>query len=329
MYPPMEMEGGRYFVKPMNCPMHHKIYASQLRSYRDLPLRLGEYGTCYRYEKSGELFGLMRVRSMQMNDAHIYTSEDDFEQEFMDVIDIYQEYFEIFSIDKYVMRLSLHHPDGLGKKYVDNARLWVKTEDMVRRAMDNGNVPYVEVEDEAAFYGPKIDVQIWSAIGREFTLATNQVDFAQPASFELTFINDKGEEEMPLVIHRAPLSTHERMIGFLIEHYAGKFPVWLSPEQVRIIPITDDHNEYAQKLAAELFAKGFRASADLSANRMNAKIREAQNFQVPYMLVVGDREIEENAVSLRKRDGSRVNGMPFAEFVALLEDRDKSRSPEL
>jgi threonyl-tRNA synthetase len=266
---------------------------------------------------------------MQMNDAHIYTSEDDFEQEFMDVIDIYQEYFEIFSIDKYVMRLSLHHPDGLGKKYVDNARLWVKTEDMVRRAMDNGNVPYVEVEDEAAFYGPKIDVQIWSAIGREFTLATNQVDFAQPASFELTFINDKGEEEMPLVIHRAPLSTHERMIGFLIEHYAGKFPVWLSPEQVRIIPITDDHNEYAQKLAAELFAKGFRASADLSANRMNAKIREAQNFQVPYMLVVGDREIEENAVSLRKRDGSRVNGMPFAEFVALLEDRDKSRSPEL
>ena len=329
MYPPMELEGVRYFVKPMNCPMHHKIYASQLRSYRDLPLRLGEYGTCYRYEKSGELFGLMRVRSMQMNDAHIYTSEDDFEQEFMDVIDIYQEYFEIFSIDKYVMRLSLHHPDGLGKKYVDNARLWVKTEDMVRRAMDNGNVPYVEVADEAAFYGPKIDVQIWSAIGREFTLATNQVDFAQPASFELTFINDKGEEEMPLVIHRAPLSTHERMIGFLIEHYAGKFPVWLSPEQVRIIPITDDHNEYAQKLAAELFEKGFRASADLSANRMNAKIREAQNFQVPYMLVIGDREIEDNAVSLRKRDGSRVNGMPFAEFVALLEDRDKSRSPEL
>ncbi len=329
MYPPMELEGVRYFVKPMNCPMHHKIYDSQLRSYRDLPLRLGEYGTCYRYEKSGELFGLMRVRSMQMNDAHIYTSEDDFEQEFMDVIAIYQEYFEIFSIDKYVMRLSLHHPDGLGKKYVDNARLWIKTEDMVRRAMDRGGVPYVEVADEAAFYGPKIDVQIWSAIGREFTLATNQVDFAQPARFELSFINAKGEEEMPLVIHRAPLSTHERMIGFLIEHYAGKFPVWLSPEQVRIIPITDDHNEYAQKLAAELFEKGFRASADLSANRMNAKIREAQNFQVPYMLVVGDREIEDNAVSLRKRDGSRVNGMPFAEFVDLLEDRDRSRSPEL
>jgi len=329
MYPPMELEGVRYFVKPMNCPMHHKIFSSQLRSYRDMPIRLGEYGTCYRYEKSGELFGLMRVRSMQMNDAHIYCSEAQFEQEFMDVIAIYQEYFKIFEIDKYVMRLSLHHPDGLGKKYVDNAALWIKTEDMVRKAMDNGGVPYVEAEDEAAFYGPKIDVQIWSAIGREFSLATNQVDFAVPARFNLFFINDQGEEETPLCIHRAPLSTHERMIGFLIEHYAGKFPVWLSPEQVRIIPITDNHNEHAKKLADELFRQGFRASADLSANRMNAKIRDAQKFQVPYMLVIGDQEIENNTVSLRKRDGSRVNGMAFADFVALLAERDKMRSPEL
>jgi threonyl-tRNA synthetase len=329
MYPPMELEGVKYYVKPMNCPMHHKIFGSQLRSYRDLPIRLGEYGTCYRYEKSGELFGLMRVRSMQMNDAHIYCSEDQFEEEFMDVIEIYREYFEIFNIDKYVMRLSLHHPDGLGKKYVDNADLWLKTEDMVRRAMDNGGVPYVEEADEAAFYGPKIDVQIWSAIGREFSLATNQVDFAQPARLDLKFINEQGGEETPLCIHRAPLSTHERMIGFLIEHYAGKFPVWLSPEQVRIIPITDNHNDHAKKLASELYAKGFRAEADLSSNRMNAKIREAQKFQVPYMLVIGDQEIENNSVSLRKRDGSRVDGMAFADFMALLEDRDKSRSPEL
>jgi threonyl-tRNA synthetase len=329
MYPPMELEGVRYFVKPMNCPMHHKIFGSQLRSYRDLPIRLGEYGTCYRYEKSGELFGLMRVRSMQMNDAHIYCSEDDFEQEFMDVIAIYREYFQIFNIDKYVMRLSLHSPEGLGKKYVDNGKLWLKTEDMVRRAMNNGGVPYVEAADEAAFYGPKIDVQIWSAIGREFSLATNQVDFAVPERFDLKFINEKGEEEIPLCIHRAPLSTHERMIGFLIEHYAGKFPVWLSPEQVRIIPITDNHNAHAKKLAAELFAKGFRAEADLSANRMNAKIREAQKYQVPYMLVIGDQEIENNTVSLRKRDGSRVNGMAFADFVELLAERDRSRSSEL
>jgi threonyl-tRNA synthetase len=329
MYPPMEMEGGRYFVKPMNCPMHHKIYSSSFRSYRDLPLRLGEYGTCYRYEKSGELFGLMRVRSMQMNDAHIYCSEGQFEEEFMDVIEIYKEYFEVFGIDRYVMRLSLHHKDGLGKKYVDNERLWLKTEDMVRKAMDNGDVPYVEASDEAAFYGPKIDVQIWSVIGREFTLATNQVDFSQPVSFDLKFVNADNEEESPLCIHRAPLSTHERMIGFLIEHYAGKFPVWLSPEQVRVIPITDGHNEHCKKLADELYALGFRAEADLSANRMNAKIREAQKMQVPYMLVVGDREMEENTVSLRKRDGSKVNDLPFAEFIELLKDRYDSRSPEL
>ena len=210
MYPPMELEGVKYYVKPMNCPMHHKIFGSISRSYRDMPVRLSEYGTCYRYEKSGELFGLMRVRSMQMNDAHIYCSEEQFEEEFMAVIGLYLRYFEIFGVDKYVMRFSTHHKNGLGKKYIDNERLWLKTEDMVRRAMDNGGVPYVEVSDEAAFYGPKIDVQIWSAIGREFTLATNQVDFAVPARFDLKFINAKGEEEIPLCIHRAPLSTHER-----------------------------------------------------------------------------------------------------------------------
>ncbi len=224
MYPPMDLDGVRYFVKPMNCPMHHKIYGSKLRSYRDLPVRLAEYGTCYRYEKSGELFGLMRVRSMQMNDAHIYCSEEQFEQEFMGVIDLYRNYFDLFEIDKYVMRLSTHHAKGLGKKYVDNERLWLKTEEMVRRAMINGGVPFVEVPDEAAFYGPKIDVQIWSAIGREFTLATNQVDFAVPPRFDLTYVNADGNEETPLCIHRAPLSTHERMIGFLIEHYAGALP---------------------------------------------------------------------------------------------------------
>ena len=232
MYAPMELEGVKYYVKPMNCPMHHKIFGAKGRSYRDLPIRLAEYGTCYRYEKSGELFGLMRVRSMQMNDAHIYCSEDQFEQEFMGVVELYKRYFELFGIEKYVMRLSLHSKEGLGKKYVNNPELWIKTEDMVRRAMDNGGVPYVEREDEAAFYGPKIDVQIWSAIGREFSLATNQVDFAVPERFDLKFTNHEGHDEIPLCIHRAPLGTHERFIGFLIEHYAGNFPVWLSPEQV-------------------------------------------------------------------------------------------------
>lgn len=329
MYPPMELEGVRYYVKPMNCPMHHKIFGARPRSYRDLPIRLAEYGTCYRYEKSGELFGLMRVRSMQMNDAHIYCSEEQFEQEFMGVIELYKKYFDLFGIAKYVMRLSLHGKAGLGKKYVGNERLWLKTEDMVRRAMVNGNVPFVEAIDEAAFYGPKIDVQIWSVVGREFTLATNQVDFAVPERFDLKFTNKEGVDEIPLCIHRAPLSTHERMIGFLIEHYAGAFPVWLAPEQVRVIPITDGQNEYATQIAAQLREQGVRVSADLNSERMNAKIRSAQLMKVPYMLVVGDNERTAGTVSLRGRDGSQKNNIPVAEFQALVKDRIATRSSEL
>jgi threonyl-tRNA synthetase len=329
MYPPMELEGVKYYVKPMNCPMHHKIFGARPRSYREMPVRLAEYGSCYRYEKSGELFGLMRVRSMQMNDAHMYVSEDQFEEEFMGVIALYHQYFKIFGIDKYLMRLSTHASSGLGKKYVDNERLWLKTEEMVRRAMDNGKVPYEEVPDEAAFYGPKIDVQIWSVIGREFTLATNQVDFAQPARFGLHFINSEGQEETPLCIHRAPLSTHERMIGFLLEHYAGSFPVWLSPDQVRVIPITDAHIAYALSLVSQMKELGIRAEADLSNDRMNAKIRQAQLFKVPYMLVVGEREMTESTVSLRKRDGTRLDGMPVGQFIKLVQDRIENRSSEL
>ena len=329
MYPPMEMEGVRYYMKPMNCPFHHKIFDSKLRSYRDLPLRLAEYGTCYRFEKSGELFGLMRVRSMQMNDAHIYCSEEQFEEEFMGVVDLYLEYFRIFGVEKYVMRLSTHHKTGLGKKYIDNEPMWLKTEEMVRNAMKNGGVPFVEVPDEAAFYGPKIDVQIWSAIGREFSLATNQVDFAVPARCDLSFVNRAGDSEIPICLHRAPLGTHERMIGFLLEHYAGKFPVWLSPEHARVIPINDSHNDYAQKIAERLKAAKIRAQANIGPDRMNAKIRQAQLMQVPYMLIVGDREIENSTVSLRKRDGSRQNGLPTEEFIATVQERVATRSDEL
>ncbi|MBI5297550.1 MAG: threonine--tRNA ligase [Chloroflexi bacterium] len=329
MYPPMELEGVKYYVKPMNCPMHHKIFGARPRSYRDLPIRLAEYGTCYRYEKSGELFGLMRVRSMQMNDAHIYCSEEQFESEFMGVIDMYKKYLDLFGIEKYIMRLSLHGKAGLGKKYVDNERLWLKTEDMVRRAMVNGNVPFVEVQDEAAFYGPKIDLQSWSVIGREFTLATNQVDFAVPERFDLKFINKDGAEEIPLCIHRAPLSTHERMIGFLIEHYAGAFPVWLCPEQVRVIPITDGQNDYAAQITAQLRAEGIRVSADMSSERMNAKIRQAQLMKVPYMLVVGANEMAAGLVSLRARDGSQQNNIALGEFIARAKDRIARRAKEL
>lgn len=318
MYPPMELEGVRYYIKPMNCPMHHKIYSSQPRSYRELPLRLAEYGTCYRYEKSGELFGLMRVRSMQMNDAHIYCAESQFEQEFMGVIDLYLEYFKIFDISEYIMRLSTHHPSGLGKKYVDNAVLWIKTEEMVRSTMTNNHIPFDEVADEAAFYGPKIDVQIKSAIGREFTLATNQVDFAQAERFDLEFTNENGAKERPIIIHRAPLSTHERLIGFLLEHYGGIFPVWLSPVQVVIIPVTDRHVDYARRLEIELNAANIRVKLDTRPERMNLKIRQAQMEHIPCMLIVGDKEMLADSISLRLRSGEQINDIPFTQFKALI-----------
>ncbi len=329
MYPPMDREGSRYYLKPMNCPFHHKIYASKPRSYRDLPLRLSEYGMVYRYEQSGTLMGLLRVRAAQQNDAHIYCSEAQFEEEFLAVMDLYRAYFALFGIEKYVMRLSKHSKEGLGKKYADDEAMWLKMEAVVRQAMLNAQMPFVEAEGEAAFYGPKIDVQIWSAIGREFSLATNQVDFVQPPRFDLTFTNATGQEETPLCIHRAPLGAHERFIGFLIEHYAGNFPVWLAPEQVRVIPITDGQNEYARQVAVQLKASGVRAQAMLGSERMQAKIRQAQGMKVPYMLIVGDREAAAGTVSLRKRDGSRQNGLPLAAFAALVQEKIASRSADL
>lgn len=329
MFPPMEIDGEKYYLKPMNCPFHHKIFANKPRSYRDLPLKLAEYGTCYRYEKSGELFGLMRVRSMQMNDAHIYCSEEQFEKTFMEVIELYLKYFKIFNIDKYVMRFSTHSKEGLGKKYVDNESLWLKTEEMVRQAMTNGKVKFIEVPDEAAFYGPKIDVQIWSAIGREFTLATNQVDFAVPSRFDLKFTNSKGESEVPLCIHRAPLSTHERMIGFLLEHFAGNFPLWLSPLQVKIIPITDAQHDYAKELLSKLKEEGIRAEIDSRPEKMQAKIRDAQLEKVPYMLVIGQREIEANSVAVRQRDGQDLGALSFDEFLAKVKEQINTKSLNL
>ena len=329
MYPPMELEGVRYYIKPMNCPMHHKTYGAKPRSYRDLPLRLAEYGTCYRYEKSGELFGLMRVRSMQMNDSHIYCSEKQFEEEFAGVINLYLEYFKLFDIKEYQMRLSTHSTAGLGKKYVNNPELWLKTEEMVRQAMQHHNIPYYEVADEAAFYGPKIDVQIKSIIGREFTLATNQVDFAQSERFDLTFINDEGKEERPLIIHRAPLSTHERLIGFLLEHYGGAFPIWLSPTQVTIIPIADRHLDYCRNLEAELKSEGIRVKLDSRSEGMGHKIRQAQLEKVPCMVVIGDKEIEASVVSVRLRSGEQVPPQPFADFKNRLKAIIAGRSSDL
>jgi threonyl-tRNA synthetase len=326
MYPAMELDNVRYFVKPMNCPFHHKIYDARPRSYRELPLRLAEYGTCYRYEDSGALMGLMRVRSMQMNDAHIYCTEEQFEAEFLAVIELYLEYFRLFGIEEYSMRLSKHAVDGLGKKYVDEPELWLRTEEMVRRVMVENDVPHVEAEDEAAFYGPKIDVQIKSAIGREFTLATNQVDFAQPARFGLEYVAEDGSRKTPLCLHRAPLSTHERLIGFLIEHYAGDFPLWLAPEQVRIVPIADRHLAYAETVRAALAERGLRAEVDARSERMNAKIRDAELLKVPYTLILGDREQEDGAVSLRSRQEPEAKGVPLDAFVQHLASARDARA---
>ncbi len=329
MYAPMEKEGQRYYLKPMNCPFHHKIFASKQRSYREMPVRLAEYGMIYRYEKSGELFGLMRARAAEQNDAHIYCSEAQLEAEFTAVLDLYRYYFNLFGIQRFEMQLSKHSPAGLGAKYVNDPAMWLKIEGLVRDMMRSSGIPFIEAEGEAAFYGPKIDVQVWSAIGREFSIATNQVDFVAPARFDLTFINANGQPETPLCIHRAPLGSHERFIGFLIEHYAGKFPVWLAPEQVRIIPITDAQNDYAQQLARQIQAQKIRVHADLGNERMNAKIRQAQKKQIPYMLIVGDQEMASGSVSLRLRDGQRQNNFPIGAFITHAAGRIASRSAEL
>src|SRR6186713_3654315 len=271
MFPPMELDGTKYYLKAMNCPHHHKIFGAEPRSYKDLPLRLAEYGTCYRYEQSGELFGLMRVRCLHMNDAHIYCTREQFANEFRAVNDLYLKYFKIFGIDKYVMRLSLHDPAKLGKKYVNEPELWLETEEMVRKVMQEANIPFIEVPDEGAFYGPKIDVQIWSTIGREFTLATNQVDFAQGKRFGLEFTNQDNKPEVPLIIHRAPLGTHERFIGFLLEHYAGKFPLWLAPEQAKILPISDKYMDYSKDVLESLKKADIRVEIDDRQEKIGKK----------------------------------------------------------
>ena len=301
MYPAMDVDGVEYYVKPMNCPHHHKIYDATPKSYRDLPYRIAEYGTCYRYEKSGQLFGLMRVRSMQMNDAHIYCSKTDFDKEFLDVCNMYLEYFEIFGIEKYEMRLSLHDPSELGNKYIDEPELWIETEDAVRNALKSGGVNYIEIPGEAAFYGPKIDVQVWSAIGKEFTLATNQVDFAIPKRFNLSFTDEKGQNQTPLCIHRAPLSTHERFIGFLIEHYGGDFPLWLSPTQIMILPVSEKTHAYAQSIESKFRDVGMRVKLDNRPDKISAKIRQAEISRIPIMLIVGEKESADNTITVRRR----------------------------
>jgi threonyl-tRNA synthetase len=349
MFPPMELsESGdripeiekeesirspqseiRYYLKAMNCPHHHKLFAVVPRSYRDLPLRLAEYGTCYRYEKSGELFGLMRVRSLQMNDAHLYMTPEQFETEFNAVNEMYLNYFKLFGIDKYLMRFSTHDPAKLGQKFVDEPELWKKTEEMTRNVLKNSGINYVEVPNEAAFYGPKIDVQAWSVIGREFSIATNQVDFAQPRFFDLRYKDRDNIDKIPICIHRAPLGTHERFIGFLIEHYAGNFPLWLSPEQVRILTIGDEPKliDYARSILNELRANQVRAEIDESSDKINGKIQRAEQMKVHTMFVIGKRDMEANAISVRVHGKGNLGAKPRAEAIGEILLSIKERRP--
>jgi len=326
MYPPMEMDGEKYYLKSMNCPHHHKIFAAEPKSYRDLPYRIAEYGTVYRYEQSGELFGLMRVRCLHMNDAHIYCTKDQFNEEFRAVNEMYLKYFKIFGIDKYVMRLSLHSPEKLGIKYVNEPELWKETETMVRNVLTESNIPFVEVQDEAAFYGPKIDVQIYSAIGREFTLATNQVDFSQGRSFKLEYTDQSNKPETPLIIHRAPLGTHERFIGFLLEQYAGKFPVWLAPLQVKVLPISDKFLDYAKTVVQKLKNADIRAEVDDRQEKIGKKIRDTELLRVPYMLVVGEKEMNENRVSVRRQGKGDAGVKGIDEFLIEILAEIKERA---
>ena len=329
MFPPMELDGTKYYLKAMNCPHHHKIFDAEPKSYKDMPLRLAEYGTCYRYEQSGELFGLMRVRCLHMNDAHIYCTKEQFAQEFKAVNEMYLKYFKIFGIDKYVMRLSLHEPSKLGQKYINEPELWKETEAMVREVLIETGTPYVEVPDEGAFYGPKIDVQIWSVIGREFTLATNQVDFAQGKRFNLNFTNKDNEPETPLIIHRAPLGTHERFIGFLLEHYAGKFPVWLAPLQVKILPISDKFMPYAQEVFAQIKKAGVRVEIDDRNEKIGKKIRDTEIMKVPYMLVIGEKEVAEGKLSVRRQGKGDLGMLDKNEFLAkVVEEIEERLAPE-
>lgn len=320
MYPPMKLDDSEeeYFLKPMNCPHHHMIFDATQHSYRDLPLRLAEYGTCYRYESSGELFGLMRVRGFAQNDSHIYCTEEQAVEEFVKVMKLHEYYYKTLGITDYHLELALRDPNNT-KKYHGNEEMWVKAEKLMREAVKQVDIPMVEEIGSAAFYGPKIDFIIHSKIGREFAISTNQIDLFMGDRFGLKYTDKDGKEKTPVIIHRAPLGSHERFIGFLIEHYGGAFPTWISPVQVKVLPISEKHLDYANEVVKELKENGIRIELDEKAETLGNKIRNAQNEKVPYMLILGDKEIEEKTISVRKRDGSNLS-MQITKFIGIIKD---------
>jgi threonyl-tRNA synthetase len=335
MYSPLDIDGENYYLRPMNCPHHHLIYGATRHSYREMPMRIAEYGQDYRYEASGGLSGLMRVRGFCMNDAHIYCRCDQAKDEFVRVLHLHARYYELMGIKEYYMRLSLPDMTKLDK-YVDQPEKWMAALDIIKQAMSESGYPYVEGKGEAAFYGPKIDFMIRSAIGTEYTISTNQLDFLATETFDLKYIAEDGSEQPVYVIHRAPLGTHERFTAFLIEHYAGAFPVWLAPIQARVIPISEKANEYALKVREVLFQApvvngtgGLRVDVDEGNERMQKKIRDAQLKKIPYMLVVGEREAAEGKVAVRLRSGTDLGPMPLEQFVDRIKSEAETRRDRL
>ena len=315
---PENPQGEIYVLKPMNCPHHIEIYKGEPRSYRDLPLRLAEFGTVYRYEQSGELTGLLRVRSFTVDDAHLFVTPEQLEDEFIKVIDLVLYVFGTMGMSDFQARVGLRTVGD--PKYIGSDDVWEKSQNAIINAAEKRGLPYTVEDGEAAFYGPKLDFIFRDVLGRHWQLGTVQVDYNLPERFQIEYTGEDGQKHRPVMIHRAPFGSLERFIGTLIEHHAGAFPVWLAPVQATLIPITDRHNEYAHEVAAKLKKAGFRADVDVSNNRMNAKIRTAQQMKIPYMLVIGDKEMDAGAVAVRQRSGADLGALPVDEFLTRLQD---------
>ena len=316
MYPPSEMEDEEWQLRPMNCPHHIRVFARKAYSFRDMPVRLAELGTVYRYEKSGEVSGLIRVRAFTINDAHIFCRPDQLNEEFERVIQLILQVYRAFGIKDFYFRLSLR--DDASNKWMGDPAVWQRAQDAAREALRASGHPFVEAPGEAAFYGPKLDVQIKDAIGREFTLSTNQIDFLMPERFGLEYVTSEQSMARPVMIHRAPIGSMERFMAYLIETYAGAFPVWLAPVQLTFIPIADRHVEAVGRLADRFRQADLRVEVDGRSERMQAKIRDAQLQKVPYMAVVGDKELEAGTLNIRRREGGEQESVPTDDFLARL-----------
>ncbi len=323
MYSPMDIDGENYYIKPMNCPFHHIIFKHRPRSYRELPLRMAEYGWCHRYEDSGSLFGLMRVRGMQMNDAHIYCTKEQAVKEFVDVIRLHEYYYQHLGIKDYYMELALRNPAN--KKYHGDDAMWEEAEQLTRQAMEVSGVPYIVQNDGAAFYGPKMDFQIKSKTGRIFTASTNQIDLFMPKKFDLKYTDANGREQDVVCLHRAPLGTHERFVGFLIEHYAGVWPVWLAPVQVLLAPVSGKHVVGAAELGREMSALGIRVEVDNADETVGNKVRKAVGRKIPYIIVVGDRELKGGEWTVRVRGQEEQIKIGKEEFLKKILAEIKER----